>query len=90
MGVAVCRSRLGRSSFGMLDQRVYIGEDAQRTSMTIEDVPRTSGPLDRIAELSARRLAAVFDLDDSSLPKVARGRRLAVCLGRWLSRAVRL
>ena len=37
------RSHLGRSTFGMLDQRVHIGEDAQRTAVAVENVPRTSG-----------------------------------------------
>ena len=48
----------------MLDQRVHIGEDAQGTAVAVEDVSRTSSPLDRIAQLSTRRLAAIFDLDD--------------------------
>ena len=42
----------GRRGFGMLDQRVHIGEDAQGTAVAVEDVARTSRPLDPITQLS--------------------------------------
>ena len=54
----------------MVHQRIHIGEDAQRATVAIEDVSRTPGPLDRVAELSARRLAAVFDMDDVAVTEM--------------------